>query len=76
MLQISRSLGASEYLCGEWAVEHYLRKDEFDRASVAIVAQYWIPPIYPQRGTDLFVADLSILDAMMVMGRGSATYVM
>ena len=69
VLDICRSLGASEYLSGRLGVE-YLDPESFDRAGIELRFQQYEPGPYPQfNGPG--DTPLSILDMTMNLGRGA-----
>jgi hypothetical protein len=71
MLNISRSLGATTYLCGGVAYENYMDIEAFEKAGIEIEVQDWKCPEYPQQGEG-FVSNLSILDLLLNVGEETA----
>ena len=74
MLNLVKAVGGNEYLCGRWAIENYLRADQWNAADVALIGQDWVCPTYLQRRDVPFEANLSILDLLFHMGKDSLSF--
>ncbi len=69
MLDIVRAAGGTEYLCGQWAIDNYLRVVEW--SGINVIGQKWQCPMYEQKTNVQFEPNLSILDLLFRHGKDS-----
>jgi hypothetical protein len=76
LIRILRALDCDEYLSPAGAAG-YLREDRFEeQTEIRLRLHDYVPPPYPQRGTERFVSHLSIVDVVANLGWAeSARYV-
>ena len=70
LLNICKKLDATKYLSGPGG-RSYLNEKIFEQNKIKVEYQKYNPIIYPQKHTNSFVPDLSILDLLFNMGSGS-----
>lgn len=68
LIDIIRKVGGTAYLCGGGA-SGYQDDERFSGASVDLVYQDFVHPVYAQTGGGDFLSGLSIIDALMNCGR-------
>ena len=61
MLSLANMVLADEYFCGQWAVENYLRVEDFKKDGINVIGQKWYP--------DTVGAEVSVLDALFKHGK-------
>lgn len=66
MLEITKVLGGTDYLCGAKAAEQYLNLDEFEQNGVNVLVQNWKPREYKQK-CKTFEPNLSIVDGLIML---------
>ena len=70
LVDICKALGARKYLT--IASSHkYLDEDLFEKSGIQLVYYKYEPPVYPQLWGD-FIANLSVLDVLLICGPKSA----
>lgn len=74
MLTLAERTRATEYFCGKWAIENYLRVETFQAKGIEVVGQDWTQPVYDQ-GVFKFIPNLSILDVLFRYGRGAIDFI-
>jgi hypothetical protein len=67
LISLARVAGCDAYMCGGGA-EGYQEDTAFAAAGVGLIYQNFHHPVYPQVGTEEFVAGLSVIDALMNIG--------
>lgn len=67
LIELCRKVGATSYLAGGGAAG-YQDDALFQSAGIAVRYQSFQHPVYPQKGSQSFVAGLSIVDALMNCG--------
>lgn len=70
LIRLTREVGGTVYLYGAVAAQAYQENEKFQRGNLALLAQSFVHPIYPQFNTSGFVPGLSIIDALMNVGVG------
>ena len=74
ILEICKTVGATEYLCGAVSAlgneneKPYMDLNKFREAGIQVVVQDWKPAEYPQAGKGEFVPNLSIIDLLYNVG--------
>jgi hypothetical protein len=68
LIKLTRKVGGTCYMCGGGA-SGYQEDQAFARAGVSLAYQGFQHPVYPQAGAADFVPGLSIVDALMNVGR-------
>lgn len=68
LIELTRVAGGGTYMCGGGA-EGYQDNEAFAAAGINLLHQNYQHPIYPQIARDDFVPGLSIIDALMNLGR-------
>jgi len=68
LVSILKRIGAHAYIYGRGA-ENYQENDKLIRAGIEPVAQNYEHPVYQQHGVEQFVPGLSIIDALMNVGK-------
>jgi hypothetical protein len=68
LVSLTRSVGGTTYLCGGGSMG-YQDDSVFSTAGVSLIYQNFQHPIYQQRGSQKFVPGLSIIDALMNIGK-------
>lgn len=68
MLEITKQMGGTTYLCGGEAAENYLNTFDFEHNGVAIEVQNWKPIEYEQRSKK-FLPNLSIIDGLIMLSQ-------
>ena len=61
MLSLANMVLADEYFCGQWAIENYLRVEDFKKDGINVIGQKWYP--------DTVGAEVSVLDALFKHGK-------
>jgi WbqC-like protein family len=61
MLSLANMALADEYYCGQWAIDHYLRVEDFKKDGITVIGQNWYP--------DTVKAEISVLDALFKHGK-------
>lgn len=69
LIAITQTVSGSAYMCGGGAAG-YQEDEAFEKAGVKLMYQNFSHPSYHQVGSSDFVAGLSIVDALMNLGRG------
>lgn len=68
LINLTRTVGGTCYMCGGGA-SGYQEDQAFAQASMSLAYQGFRHPVYPQAGAVDFVPGLSIVDALMNVGR-------
>lgn len=68
LINLTRTVGGSCYMCGGGA-SGYQEDQAFEQAGMSLAYQAFQHPVYPQAGAVDFVPGLSIVDALMNVGR-------
>lgn len=66
MLNLVVTAKGDRYLCGQWAVDTYIRTPDFRDQGVEVIGQDWRCPEYEQGGR--FESNLSVLDLLFSLG--------
>ncbi len=77
LVNISRDLGAAEYLTGAFAAQEYLDENLFRQAGIGLRTHEFDCPVYPQLYPEKgFIPELSILDLLFNCGSESLAVLM
>ena len=68
LVELVRELGGNAYLAGGGS-GHYQEDQKFEASGIEVRYQHFVPLVYPQSHTKRFVPGLSIIDALMNVGR-------
>lgn len=68
LINLARKVGGTCYMCGGGA-SGYQEDQAFEQAGMSLAYQSFQHPVYPQAGSADFVSGLSIVDALMNVGR-------
>lgn len=68
LCSISKQLGGTNYLAGAGAA-NYEDSGVYEKQNIILVHQNFNHPFYAQKGIDSFISGLSIIDAMMNVGK-------
>jgi hypothetical protein len=71
LVNICKAVGADTYISGIGG-KGYIQEQLFDRSNLRLEYQSYLPTPYPQRFSDVFVPNLSIIDMLSNVGPGSA----
>lgn len=70
LCELTAAFGANSYMCGGGA-DGYQDAEVFKKQGIHLLYQNFQHPIYPQKGQAEFVPGLSIIDALMNIGKES-----
>ena len=70
LVNVCKAIGADTYVAGKGS-KYYMEEKLFQKNNLKVEHQNYIPAQYPQRFTDVFVPDLSIIDLVTNMGPDS-----
>ena len=70
LVNVCKAIGADTYVAGKGS-KYYMEEKLFQKNNLKVERQNYIPIPYPQRFTDVFVPDLSIIDLVTNVGPDS-----
>jgi hypothetical protein len=70
LVNVCKAVGADTYVAGKGG-KYYMEEKLFQKNNLKVEHQNYIPIQYPQRFTDVFVPDLSIIDMVTNVGPDS-----